>query len=59
MHKAGTLENAKSLEPDAHIWLSSSPSWVSVPEGALSYDTQPTIPELIKKVAERRAQKSG
>ena len=55
--KAGTLENASLLEPDAHVWLSSAPAWVRVPAGALSYEEQPTVPELIEAIKEHRARK--
>jgi hypothetical protein len=52
--KAGTLDNARSLEPDAHVWMRSAPDWVELPAGALSYDTQPTIEQGLKDVQERR-----
>ena len=55
--KAGTLENVAALEPDVHVWLKSAPSWVRTPEGALTYDGQPSISELMKTIGERRASK--
>ena len=55
--KAGTLEDAKELEPEVFIWLGSAPSWVSVPEGALAYETQPSVEEILKNIYERRAKR--
>ena len=52
--KAGTLANASDLVPDVHVWLRSAPPWVQIPEGAIAYETQPSFPELITLVAEKR-----
>ncbi len=52
--KAGTLDDAKSLEPDAHVWMKSAPNWVEPPAGALVYDTQPTVEQGLKDIQERK-----
>ncbi|MBT8445575.1 MAG: GFA family protein [Gammaproteobacteria bacterium] len=53
--KAGTLESAGELEPDAHVWTSSAPAWVQIPEGALAYEQQPSAEAFVQAVAARRA----
>lgn len=52
--KAGTLENASELEPDMHLWVQSAPEWVRFPEGAVTYDTQPTLEEGLLAVNRHR-----
>jgi len=52
--KAGTLENANRLEPDAHFWMRSAPEWIRLPEGALAYDTQPGTEEALLAIQGRR-----
>jgi hypothetical protein len=40
--KPGTLDDAnKWLDPVAHLWVSEKQPWVPVPEGVLTFDTQP------------------
>lgn len=39
--KPGTLDDAKWLDPVAHLWLSEKQPWVVVPEGTLRFDRQP------------------
>jgi hypothetical protein len=53
--KAGTLNHASELEPDAHIWTGSAPVWVRLPDGCLSYKTQAAPAEMIAAVQARRA----
>ena len=53
--KAGTLNNASQLEPDAHLWTRSAPAWVTLPSGCLSYATQGELVEMIAAVRARRA----
>ena len=53
--KAGTLNHASELEPDAHIWTRSAPAWVRLPDGCLSYETQAEPAEMITAVQARRA----
>ena len=57
--KAGTLNNASELEPDAHVWTRSAPAWVTFPDGCLSYQTQGEIAEMIAAVQARRAARAG
>lgn len=57
--KAGTLDGANGLEPDVHVWTRSAPAWVEIPEGALSYETQGDIAEMIAAVKLRRAEESA
>lgn len=52
--KAGTIDNARALDPDAYVWMQSAPEWVRLPEGVLAYDTQPTLEEGLKAIQERR-----
>ncbi|NES86264.1 MAG: GFA family protein [Moorea sp. SIO2B7] len=57
--KAGKLEDGSKLEPDMHIWLRSAPSWVKVPEGAMAYQTQPSVEKIVKYINELRAKKQS
>lgn len=57
--KAGTLNHASELEPDAHIWTRSAPAWVRLPDGCLSYETQAEPAEMIAAVQARRAARAG
>ncbi len=51
----GTLESARAIAVDAHIWLRSACSWLVVPEDALRYDTQPdSLLEIYQHVVERK-----
>ncbi|WP_211826065.1 GFA family protein [Kistimonas asteriae] len=54
--KAGTLEQAARLVPDAHVWLKSAPGWITIPEDALAYDTQPSIEEGLQDLQQKRQQ---
>jgi len=40
--RGGTLDDQQWAEPVAHTWLGSAVAWFKVPEGALTYDAQPT-----------------
>lgn len=53
--KAGTLNHASELEPDAHIWTRSAPARVRLPDRFLSYETQAGPAEMIAAVQARRA----
>ncbi len=53
--KAGTLDLAKDLVPDAYAWVSRAPKWVKIPEAALKYDTQPTLEQGLRDLQVRRA----
>ena len=53
--KAGNLDEARKLVPDMHCWVRSAPQWIRLPEGALSYDTQPTMEEGLQALAERKS----
>lgn len=51
----GTMESARSIAVDAHIWLRSAYEWLAIPEDALKYDTQPvSLMEIYQAVLERR-----
>jgi hypothetical protein len=39
--RGGTLEDTSSLRPIAHLWTRSAQPWVTYPEGATKFDTQP------------------
>ena len=52
--KAGTLDNARELEPDVHVWTRSAPAWVKVPPGSLAYETQGNPAEMMAAVQARR-----
>ena len=56
--KAGTIDNANKLKPEIHVWVRSAPSWVKFPEGAITYETQPTAEEVVKKMAELRGKQN-
>lgn len=53
--KAGTLDNARELVPDVHVWTGSAPAWIDIPEGALRYEKQGELSEILAAVAARRA----
>lgn len=46
--RAGTLDDSSWLSPAAHLWVCARQSWVTLPDGALLYDTQPTDLEPIR-----------
>jgi hypothetical protein len=52
--KAGTLDDARSLKPDVIVWTRSAPDWLEFPEGALVYETAPTMEQGLKDLHERR-----
>ncbi|MGH7059437.1 MAG: GFA family protein [Stellaceae bacterium] len=39
--RAGTLDDTSWLRPTAHFWVRSKQPWVSLPEGAEIFETQP------------------
>ncbi len=39
--KAGTLDDAQTLSPVAHLWASRKQAWVLLPPDVLCFDTQP------------------
>lgn len=45
--KAGTLDDAAALTPDAFVWTRSAPAWLRPPEGMVSFETQPTPEEFL------------
>jgi hypothetical protein len=54
--KPGTLDDTSWLEPVAHIWVRSKQPWVSIPEGALQFETQPAdFSVVLKAFAAQRA----
>ncbi|MDH5670517.1 MAG: GFA family protein [Myxococcales bacterium] len=44
--KAGTLDDAAALEPDALVWRRSAPAWMQAPEGVARFESQPTPEEF-------------
>jgi hypothetical protein len=55
--RPGTLDDTTWLDPVAHIWMRSAQPWVALPEGSVTFETQPDDPlALIKMWQERRAQ---
>ncbi|MEM1053416.1 MAG: GFA family protein [Pseudomonadota bacterium] len=43
--KGGSLDEARSLDPIAHIWTKSKQSWVVLPDGVPQWETQPATQE--------------
>ncbi len=39
--KPGTLDDTSWLNPNFHVWTQNKQSWVSIPEGPRSFETQP------------------
>lgn len=52
--KAGTLDNASDLEPDAHLWLENAPAWIQLPPDTLKYMKQSLVEELVAAIQEHR-----
>jgi len=40
--RAGTLDDTSWLRPTTHFWARSKQPWVTLPEGARIFETQPT-----------------
>jgi len=57
--KAGTLDGASALEPEVHVWTKSAAAWIKVPEGALAYEAQGEVAEILAAVQARRAGNDG
>lgn len=53
--KAGTLDNARDLVPDAQVWTGSAAAWIDIPEDALRYEKQGDIAEIVAAITARRA----
>lgn len=54
--RPGTLDHTTWLDPVAHIWVRSAQPWVPIPQGALTFATQPDDPmALIALWRERHA----
>ena len=51
--KTGTLANSASYTPQAHLWLKSAPSWVVIPEDTLTFETQPSLADLLALIKEQ------
>lgn len=43
--RAGTLDESKHIVPKFHLRVGSKQSWVDIPVGAISYETQIDTPE--------------
>lgn len=46
--KPGTLDDARRLEPVAHIWTASKHPWVQIPDLHLQYDSNPPSFDAIR-----------
>jgi hypothetical protein len=55
----GTLHNNTEFEPVAHLWTRSALSWVLIPPGSITYETQPKNPKELIQLWEREMQKRG
>jgi hypothetical protein len=53
--KAGTLDNARELVPDVHVWTGSAAAWIDIPAGALRYEKQGDLAEIVAAINARRA----
>ena len=42
--QAGLLDDTSTLEPEVYMWASSKQPWVTLPENARPFDTQPESP---------------
>ena len=52
--KAGTLDEIVDLEPQFHLWVSSAPDWVEIPDGAYQHPRQPDLAEFKKALEEKQ-----
>ena len=54
--RLGTLDEAERFSPDAHFFVRSKHSWVTIPDGVPSFDTLPTDrdPPLMSPEAKAR-----
>ena len=58
--QAGTLEDTRSVEPDVHMWTCRKQPWVSLPEGASVFETQPEdAAALFQAALDYRARKQA
>ena len=57
--KAGNLDDARQLQPEAHVWTRSAPAWVKFPPGSLTYETQADLSEMIAAIQARRAEQAS
>ena len=54
--RPGTLDDAATFEPVAHIWTRSKQPWVAIPAGVATFDEQPEDPfALVKLWREKHA----
>jgi hypothetical protein len=51
--RPGSLDDAKSFTPVAHIWMRSAHPWVRVPEGVARFEQQAGFEELARLWRER------
>ena len=47
----GTLDDTSDVEPDVHIWTSRKQPWLSLPEGAPDFPTEPADPAELLQAA--------
>ena len=54
--QAGTLEDTRAVEPEVHIWTSRKQPWLTLPDRARQFETQPENSlELLQAALDYRA----
>lgn len=58
--QAGTLDDTRDVEPDVHLWTCRKQPWVSLPDGASTFETQPEdAAALFQAALDYRARRDG
>ena len=50
--QAGLLDDTRELEPEVYIWARSKQAWVTLPQHARPFDTQPDDPMALLQAAQ-------
>ena len=50
--QAGLLDDTRELEPEVYIWARSKQAWVTLPQRARPFDTQPDDPMALLQAAQ-------
>jgi hypothetical protein len=53
--RPGTLLNQNDFQPVAHLYVRSKQSWLSIPEGAVQFETQPIEPGELTRLWQQRS----
>lgn len=48
--RAGTLDESKTLSPNAHLWVKSKQPWMVIPEDSVIYEEQPETQQEWMKI---------